>query len=386
MTPGGKGAVVWVTGLPASGKSTFARALYDQLALAGVRVKLLDGDQVRAQLMPDLGYGEAARDAFYGALARMAADIARLGYVAVVAATAHERRFRDRAREQAPRFVEVYVATPLDECRRRDVKGLYAAADEGRIADLPGVGVPYEPPVEPDVVAHGGYDADAVAAAAQLVIQARRATMSNEQDKRFTAVVAYDFSDLAELALEQAVAAALNHAHADLHVVAVLEEGMRATYETAERMQQEATKLADRRIPKPTPTDLRLFVHARIGHPAQEILALASEAAADVIVLGTHGRSGLKRWLMGSVAEKVVRHAGCPVLVMRPKTYTHDPAEDAAFAPEPPCPACVKVRAESGGKTWWCEEHGKPHEPPHTYHYRATTSADVSDHSGSILW
>ena len=111
---------------------------------------------------------------------------------------------------------------------------------------------------------------------------------------------------------------------------------------------------------------VRVFVHVTHGDPAGEILALAEDVQADLILVGTHGRQGLKRLLMGSVAEQVVRNATCPVLVMRPRRYDVHPE----LAPEPACPECVKMREASGGAEWWCEPHRKPWTRPHRYSYR----------------
>lgn len=147
------GVVAWFTGLPSSGKSTLARAV--AAALPGA--VLLDGDEVRAALKPAPGYDEAGRAAFYESLARLAALVAAQGHVVLVPATAHRRAFRALARQLAPRFVEVFVDTPLDECRRRDAKGLYAREEP----NAPGVGVAFEAPVAPDVVVRPG-EADAV--------------------------------------------------------------------------------------------------------------------------------------------------------------------------------------------------------------------------------
>ena len=145
------GAVVWLTGLPGSGKSTLAARLAARLRAEGTVAAMLDGDEVRDVLVPRPGHDEAARDAFYRSLAGLAGLLARQGLIVLVPATAHRRSWRALARATAPRFVEVHVATPLDECRRRDPKGLYARADA--LPHLPGVGVAYEPPESPDVVA-----------------------------------------------------------------------------------------------------------------------------------------------------------------------------------------------------------------------------------------
>jgi adenylylsulfate kinase len=153
------GVVAWFTGLPSSGKSTLAAEVAGELRLRGIEAVVLDSDEVRAALVPKLGYDDEARARLYGSLARLAALIARQGHVVLVPATAHRRAFRDAARALAPAFVEIFVDTPPDECRRRDAKGLYAA----NVSAVPGAGIGYERPVAPDVVVH---PADAEAAAA----------------------------------------------------------------------------------------------------------------------------------------------------------------------------------------------------------------------------
>lgn len=154
--------VVWLTGLPSSGKTTLARAVKHRLDLRKVPCCLLDSDEVRDALHPRPGYGPAERAAFYATLAALAALLSRQGLVALVSATAHQRAYRDSARAVAPRFIEVYVDTPLEECRRRDTKGLYRRARNGEIMDVPGVHVLYEAPTTPAVVARGGAENKAV--------------------------------------------------------------------------------------------------------------------------------------------------------------------------------------------------------------------------------
>lgn len=163
------GAVVWVTGLPSSGKSTLAARIAARLRAADRPTALLDGDQVRAALDPRPGYDAEARSRFYGTLARLAALLAKQGLVAVVAATASRRAFRERARALAPRFVEVFVDVPIDVCAARDTKGLYAAARRGSVTELPGIGSGFEPPEHPDVVATGGEDLAAPSAVLALL-------------------------------------------------------------------------------------------------------------------------------------------------------------------------------------------------------------------------
>jgi adenylylsulfate kinase len=165
----GPGAVVWITGLPSAGKSTLAGRIASRLRSAGTATAVLDGDQVRAALDPRPGYDPESRSRYYGTLAHLAALLARQGLVAVVAATAHRRAFRQRARALAPRFVEVFVDVPIETCAARDSKGLWAAARRGAVPELPGVGSGFERPEAPDVVAVGGEDPDAPAAVARIL-------------------------------------------------------------------------------------------------------------------------------------------------------------------------------------------------------------------------
>jgi adenylylsulfate kinase len=156
------GLVVWFTGLPSSGKTTLARAVKQRLDLRSVPCCLLDSDEVREALTPRPGYDSAGREAFYATLGALAALFARQSLVTLVSATAHQRAYRERARAMAARFMEVYVDTPLEECQRRDTKGLYRRARSGEITDVPGVHAAYEAPASPAIVAHGGASDDAV--------------------------------------------------------------------------------------------------------------------------------------------------------------------------------------------------------------------------------
>jgi adenylylsulfate kinase len=175
------GAIVWFTGLPASGKSTLARRVQDHFARTGRTSVLLDGDELR-DILGAHAYGHEDRDRFYRALAGLAGLIANQGIVVLVAATAPRREDRDRARAEVGcgrpaegGFIEVWVNTPRAECEARDPKGLYAQARLGMTKDLPGVGVPYEAPLAPEVIADGGHDDTAVAA-----IECRLNAMASE--------------------------------------------------------------------------------------------------------------------------------------------------------------------------------------------------------------
>lgn len=140
---------VWLTGLPASGKSAIAAALRRQLAAEGINVCVLESDVLRPILTPEAAYRDADRDRFYRQLADLGAILARQGANVIFDATANLRRYRDRARAEIPRFVEVYVECPLATCEARDPKGIYRKSREGLAANVPGVQAPYEPPAAP---------------------------------------------------------------------------------------------------------------------------------------------------------------------------------------------------------------------------------------------
>jgi adenylylsulfate kinase len=156
------GVVAWITGLPSSGKSTFATALREGLVLRGISAAVLDSDFVREALVPAPGYGDIERAQFYETLARLAALIARQSLAVIVPATANRRAFRERARALAPRFIEVWLDVSIDECRQRDKKGLYALGEIGEVSHLPGADAVYELPTAAEVTAKGGTDFDAV--------------------------------------------------------------------------------------------------------------------------------------------------------------------------------------------------------------------------------
>ncbi|MBI2372755.1 MAG: adenylyl-sulfate kinase [Deltaproteobacteria bacterium] len=165
-----RGLVVWLTGLPSSGKSTLAERLAARLRESRCPAIVLDGDSVRESLVPRPGYSSEERDQFYETLSNLAATLARQPIAVIVPATAHRRSFRERARERSPAFVEVLVDASLDEVQARDAKGLYAKSEEGSIAGLPGANLPYEPPERPDVVARGGLDERALDELTRLVL------------------------------------------------------------------------------------------------------------------------------------------------------------------------------------------------------------------------
>jgi adenylylsulfate kinase len=141
---------IWLTGLPASGKSTIAVALKPKLEEIG-SVEVLESDAVRRILTPHPTYSEAERDLFYRALAFMGAKLVSHGIAVIFDATANKRAHRDFARSIIPRFIEVAVECPLELAMQRDYKGTYQRGQRGESVTVPGLQEPYEAPINPEV-------------------------------------------------------------------------------------------------------------------------------------------------------------------------------------------------------------------------------------------
>jgi adenylylsulfate kinase len=155
---------VWITGLPASGKSTIAAKLITQLNARGVDVALLESDELRKIFTPHPRYDPEERDMFYRQMVYVGVLLTQHGVPVVFDATANRRVYRDWAREQISKFVEVYVECPLKTCMARDPKGIYRRAREGQAETVPGLQTTYEAPEKPEVVLHGDRDAPEEAA------------------------------------------------------------------------------------------------------------------------------------------------------------------------------------------------------------------------------
>jgi adenylylsulfate kinase len=165
---------VWITGLPASGKSTVAVELTQQIRALGVKITILESDALRKVFSTNPGYDDRDREYFYGSLAFIGRLLTEHGISVIFDATANRRSYRNRARQQIPRFIEVFVDCPLATCIQRDPKGIYRKAAAGEATHVPGLQVVYEPPEEPDVVVHGDRDKAADGAHSILEVLIRR--------------------------------------------------------------------------------------------------------------------------------------------------------------------------------------------------------------------
>lgn len=187
---------------------------------------------------------------------------------------------------------------------------------------------------------------------------------------RYTIVAGVDFSEPSDFAVREAMEQAERRG-GDLHFVAVMDDAAGdppllrdarvtgAAFRLRERLE---SMIHDRIVAsfRDREPSFRTVIHVRVGRPADEIVRLARDVDADLVLVGTHGRRGVERLLLGSVAERTLRIAHCPVLVVRPKLHSQEEA------PEPPCPACVVRRRETGGAAWWCDQHATPREQAHS--------------------
>ena len=142
--------VVWLTGLPASGKSTISKHVADALTQQGFKVELLDGELIRT-LFPNAGFSRAERDEHVRRIGHLASRLEQHGVCVVAALVSPYADSRAFVRQLCQNFVEVHVATPLEECERRDPNGLYARARRGEIRNVTGIDDPYEVPHRPEV-------------------------------------------------------------------------------------------------------------------------------------------------------------------------------------------------------------------------------------------
>lgn len=211
----------------------------------------------------------------------------------------------------------------------------------------------------------------------------------------YVIVVGIDYSKTGDLALKRAFELAMEKPSAEVHIVYVLQSHGALTpleasagfaspepqllSQASEQLRQYADrKLQEFKASLPPNGKGRLFEravsHLRLDAPAHEIAQLASDLEADLVVVGTHGRRGASRLLVGSVAEGVVRLSPCPVLVER-----HRDAEEAkAPSIEPPCPRCVETRTATNGAQFWCAQHSERHGRRHTYHQVSRVGSETN--------
>jgi nucleotide-binding universal stress UspA family protein len=187
-------------------------------------------------------------------------------------------------------------------------------------------------------------------------------------------VVGVDHTEIGAAALRSALEIAAGYGDAEVHVLRVVEpvvdplvDVLPSATEEVERLKLETLEAVKRQIAAAGALRVAAVVaHTAVGAPARSIVALAAQLDADLIVVGTHGRRGIRRAVLGSVAEEVVRTAGCPVYCVRAKDH---PVEARVPTVEPVCEDCAKTRFETKNEQLWCERHGAHHPRAHVYRY-----------------
>ena len=147
-----KGFVVWFTGLPSSGKTSVARKLEEMLIQEALMVEVLDGDELRTKLDPEVGFSRRDREVHIRRVAYVSKLLARNGVAVLVCLVSPYRHVRANARKEIGDFIEVWTKCSLETCIKRDPKGLYKKALAGEIADMTGIQDPYEEPLNPEVI------------------------------------------------------------------------------------------------------------------------------------------------------------------------------------------------------------------------------------------
>jgi len=158
MQPQNQGFIIWLTGFSGSGKTTIANKIQQELKGRGLKVESFDGDEVRKNLSKGLGFSKEDRDTHNKRVIYVAKLLARNGVNSIISLISPYRSTRAYARENLPKFVEVYLKCSIKECIKRDPKGLYKKALAGEITNMTGIQDPYEEPINPELMLDTEHD------------------------------------------------------------------------------------------------------------------------------------------------------------------------------------------------------------------------------------
>ncbi len=204
-------------------------------------------------------------------------------------------------------------------------------------------------------------------------------------ERPFTVVVGVTFDEAGALALRESLRAAAHRPHAVIHAVHVVKgaDGLRKT-RPAGRLADKLALDGDQLFRfvyelvqrEPVIADERLRLHTLVGTPAEALMQHTVDAQADLLVVGTHGHSGLAALVLGATGQDLVRRARCPVLVARPRNYE---GLERSPSVEPLCADCADMRAATDGAVLWCEWHARPHVHAQPF---GGAAAGHGDHGG----
>jgi nucleotide-binding universal stress UspA family protein len=192
----------------------------------------------------------------------------------------------------------------------------------------------------------------------------REETLMANKQPPFVVLAAVAFDETGDHALQAAARSAELREISELHIVHVSSNAKPDASLSQASFGTIPDELYGRVRAIPNLRPLRVTAHLRTGAPARAILQTAADIDADLLVVGTHKRTGVQKLMLGSVAEQVLRDAHCPVLVAMPKDYVGASKADIV---EPPCVDCVKVRQASASQVYWCERHARMQLRPHVW-------------------
>ena len=208
---------------------------------------------------------------------------------------------------------------------------------------------------------------------------------------RYAIVVGVDYDETGEAAVHQALKLAAAREGAEVHLIHVITGGAAHSNSAASiALNAKALEEAPRRLAVyatlscdavPEAKGRKIALHTRFGSPAEAIVQLSVDVQAELIVVGTHGRRGVKKLALGSVAERLVEIARCPVLVTRPVSYA---GTEVTPHVEPVCPGCAAARLASSNEQLWCEYHRRPQVRVHGYSSREVFA--VGGHDPGVIY
>jgi nucleotide-binding universal stress UspA family protein len=204
--------------------------------------------------------------------------------------------------------------------------------------------------------------------------------MNSDYQSVLTIVVGHDFTEASGFAFDQAARVARCIPGSDLHVVHVVPEGTGAG--DAQRLAGQLREYLEEKVKVLGGLERQAVgVHVRAGRPARELAQLARDVSADLLVVGASKGPHLKQMVLGSVAERLLRAAPCPVFISGPMPETRADAYEPAI--EPACPDCVAGRRKTGDGEWWCARHRVHHLEAHSYSFHR--ELPLSTHDSAVL-
>jgi nucleotide-binding universal stress UspA family protein len=200
--------------------------------------------------------------------------------------------------------------------------------------------------------------------------------MNSDLANAFTLVVGNDFTEASGFAFDQAARVARRIRGSELHVMHVVEK--EASAERTVQLASQLRRYVDEKLKALDGLERQAVgIHVRCGRPARELAQLAKDLGADLLVVGAHKGPNLKLLILGSVSERLLVAAPCPVFVAGPMPAVNESLYEPAI--EPTCPDCLEERRKSAGRDWWCARHAQHHTHGHSYSFQRELPLRTTD-------